>query len=355
MHSWVQPVRIGMVGAGANTRQKHIPGFRNIPGVEIVVVCNRSEVSSRAVAQEFHIPRIARRWEEVVAAPDVDAVVIGTWPYLHAEVTVAALAHKKHVLTEARMASTLQEAKQMWQASLEHPDVVAQVVPAPMSLDVDQTVQQLLEEGALGQLREILVTHASGCYADATAPLTWRQDDELSGINILALGIVHEIVQRWLGQDPLWVSADAAIFTTERVHPQTGKNKPVAIPESLSVLGRYPSGARLLYHLSGVEAGSGRGEIRLNGSKACLRFDFSSGGLYRTDVSDQEEHRLDIPAHLKRGWRVEEDFINSIRTGAPVLFTSFDQGLRYMTFVDAVWNSWKDGGRRINVRVDTRV
>ena len=33
---------IGLVGAGANTRLKHIPGFQEIDGVEVVAVCNRS-------------------------------------------------------------------------------------------------------------------------------------------------------------------------------------------------------------------------------------------------------------------------------------------------------------------------
>ena len=32
------PVRVGIVGAGDNTRKKHIPGLRAIPGVEIAAV-----------------------------------------------------------------------------------------------------------------------------------------------------------------------------------------------------------------------------------------------------------------------------------------------------------------------------
>ena len=62
-----KPVRIGIIGAGRNTRSRHIPGFRAIPGVEIVVVCNRSEESSRKVADEFRIPRIAGKWHSVVS------------------------------------------------------------------------------------------------------------------------------------------------------------------------------------------------------------------------------------------------------------------------------------------------
>ena len=45
-------IRVGLIGAGANTKLQHIPGFKNIDGVEIVSVTNRSIASSQAVADE---------------------------------------------------------------------------------------------------------------------------------------------------------------------------------------------------------------------------------------------------------------------------------------------------------------
>src|SRR5437773_10225254 len=99
-----RPLRVGLVGAGDNTRRRHIPGLRALPDVEILAVCNRRPDSTAAVAHDFSIPRTFARWEDLVADPDVDAVVIGTWPYLHCPITLAALAAGKHVLTEARMA-----------------------------------------------------------------------------------------------------------------------------------------------------------------------------------------------------------------------------------------------------------
>ena len=39
-----------MVGAGGNTRLKHLPGFKAIPGVELVAVCNRTRASGEKVA-----------------------------------------------------------------------------------------------------------------------------------------------------------------------------------------------------------------------------------------------------------------------------------------------------------------
>ena len=93
-------VRVGIVGAGTNTRVRHIPGLRAVTGVEIVSVSNRTTASSERVAKEFSIPQVVERWQDLVASPDIDAVMIGTWPNMHCEVTCAALAAGKHVLCE---------------------------------------------------------------------------------------------------------------------------------------------------------------------------------------------------------------------------------------------------------------
>ena len=84
------PLRIGFIGAGANTRTRHLPGFKEIPGVVLAAVCNRTEESSRKVAQAFGIPVVAPDWRAIIDSPTIDAVCIGTWPNLHAELTIAA-------------------------------------------------------------------------------------------------------------------------------------------------------------------------------------------------------------------------------------------------------------------------
>src|SRR5580700_8183169 len=110
-------LRIGLIGAGGNMRARHVPGFRAVPDVDLVAVCNRRPESTAAAAREFGIGRTHEHWEDLVSAPDLDAVVIGTWPYLHCPITLAALAAGKHVLTEARMAMNASEAHQMHAAS----------------------------------------------------------------------------------------------------------------------------------------------------------------------------------------------------------------------------------------------
>src|SRR5215813_14247239 len=127
----MQTIRIGVVGAGGNTRLHHIPKLKKIAGVEIAAVANRSRASSERVAQEFGIPRVHDKWQDLVKDPGIDAVVIGTWPYMHCPITLAALDAGKHVLTEARLAMNSKEARQMLAASRARPNLITQVVPGP--------------------------------------------------------------------------------------------------------------------------------------------------------------------------------------------------------------------------------
>src|SRR4051794_34482486 len=87
-----QRLRIGLIGAGGNTRSRHIPGLLAQEDVDIVAVCNRRPESTAAVARELRIERTYAHWQELVADPEIDAIVIGTWPYLHCPITIAALA-----------------------------------------------------------------------------------------------------------------------------------------------------------------------------------------------------------------------------------------------------------------------
>lgn len=271
-------LRIGIIGAGANTRAKHIPEFKKIAGVEVTVVCNRTIESGKKVAKEFGLPFVTTSAKDIIESPDIDAVCIGTWPNMHAKLAVAALRAGKHVLTEARMARSLAEAEMMLEESNQRPNLVAQIVPAPMSLPFDATMIELLTRGTLGTLREIFLTATTEGLADSALPLSWRQDLTLSGKNTLYLGIYYEMALRWLGFGVASVMADAAIFTKER-KDEEGVPEPTTIPESLSVLGNYADGARLIAHFSGVERTGARGEIRLNGSKAGLRLDLLKNEL----------------------------------------------------------------------------
>jgi predicted dehydrogenase len=329
-------IRIGIVGAGANTRLRHIPGFRAIDGVEVVGLVNRSAESSQRVAKEFGVPKTYPDWQALVADPDVDAVMIGTWPYLHCDVACAALAAGKHVLTEARMAATAAEARKMLAASQANPKLVAQVVPSPFGLESGARVRSLIDDHFLGEMREVIVLCADDAVWDYSKPLHWRQDKRLSGVNIMALGILHETAMRWIpAVERLY--AQTTIFEPTRPDLDAGHQVPVTVPESVQIVTQHAGGVRGIYHCSGVEiCGPGK-QIHMYGSRGTIKVEF--GATEKVFVAHHDGgglKELPIPAELKGGWRVEAEFIGAIRGEETVKFTDFETGVKYMEFTEAV-------------------
>ena len=142
-----QEIRVGLIGAGKNTRERHIPGFQKIQGMEVAAVANRSRESGRTVADQFNIPTVYDHWQELLEDESINAVCIGTWPNMHRTLTVAALEKGKHVLCEARMATNAQEAREMLNASRLRPELVAQIVPSPFTFKVDRILKDMISDG----------------------------------------------------------------------------------------------------------------------------------------------------------------------------------------------------------------
>ena len=334
-----QRVRVGIVGAGANTRLRHIPGLRAISGVELVGVVNRSLESTARAAREFSIPQTYPDWQALVQDPDVDAVCIGTWPNLHADVTCAALAAGKHVLCEARMARNAAEAHRMLKASQARPDLIAQIVPSPFGLVQDAFVRQLMTDNYLGEIREVVVIGADDTVWDYSQELHWRQDTNLSGVNILTLGILHESLCRWVPQ-PVSVFAQSTTFEPTRPAPATCSVVPVTVPDSVQILTQLPGGGRGIYHISGaVLFGPGK-QIHLYGRNGTIKYLISpKEELWCGRVGDSDLKRIDLTPEHQGRWRVEEEFINAIRGKETVHLTDFATGVAYMEFTEAVARS----------------
>ena len=333
-----ETVKVGIIGAGGNTRSKHIPGLQAIDDVEIVGVCNRSQESSQRVADEFGIPKTYDNWQEAIADPDTNAIVIGTWPYMHCRATVAALRANKHVMCEARMAMNAKEAHIMRMVSRQKTHLIAQIVPSPMTLRVDNTIKRLIAEGYLGDVLAI-EARAGGAFLDSESPLQWRQDFDLSGLNIMSMGIWYEALMRWVGE-ATQIMAMGKTFVKMRPDAD-GVMRSVRIPEHIDVVGDLACGAQLHIQVSTVAGLAGAPEVYIFGSDGTLRF--SGNKLYGGKKGDAELSEIDIPDAEAGAWRVEEEFVNAIRGGEVITHTDFDTGVKYMEFTEAVTRSMQSG------------
>lgn len=341
MPTRIGPLRVGFVGAGANSRLHHIPKLKAIEGVETLGVANRSRASGERVAAEFGLPRVYDAWMDLIDDPDIDAVCIGTWPYMHAPVTLAALDAGKHVLCEARMAMNALEAHAMLDASRSHPELVAQLVPSPFTFKVDQTIQDLIADGYLGQVLSVNVRVAGRGFVDRTSPLTWRQDRDVSGFNTMTMGIWYEALLRWVGEATS-VQARTRVQVPQR-KDEHGALRAVSVPDHVDVLCEMACGATANMQFTAVQGLGPSGEVWLFGSEGTLALNADTLTLRGGRRGDREVQEIAIPPEKQDHWRVEEEFVASVRDGAPVVRTDFLTGVKYMEWTEAVIRSAQEG------------
>jgi predicted dehydrogenase len=333
-------IRVGLIGAGANVQDVQIPGLRRMPGVEIVAVANRSLASSRSVADAFGIPRAYAHWGELLDEGDVDAVLIGTWPYMHRTLTLEALDHGKHVLCQARMANDAAEARAMLDASLRHPDLVCQLVPTSTSYSLDNVLQRLIADGILGELLSVEIQRVGRSFPDFGGELDWRHDIEYSGVNALNLGSTYESMMRWVGRATR-VMAMAKTHVPFR-RDASGQPRSVHIPDHFDILYELPNDAQVHMRMSETTGLAAGNHTWLHGSEGTIHVD-ARQAIFAGGRGDRELAPVPNPPEGQASYRVEEEFIRAIRGLEEVTQLPFAAGVHYMEWTEAVLQSARTG------------
>lgn len=329
-------ITVGVIGAGANTQKLHIPNLQAQKNVEVVAVANRSMASSQKVAKMFGIAQATDNWEDIVYDDEIDAVCIGTWPYMHAPLTIAALESGKHVLCEARMAMNSAEAQAMFETARLHPTLVAQIVPAPQTLEFDRTIIDLISEGYIGNLitLEVRITTASN-FPQWNSPVQWRHDRDLSGNNIMFMGIWYETVMRWVGT----ARTVQAIGQNVVAHRKQARRRvAMTIPDHVDVLCEMEQGGQMRMCVSNVIGLVPEVDVYICGTEGTIRLSGNDGPL-QLEAGRRGRKKLTplkVAKKNRGGWRVEEEFINAIRGRETISHTDFATGLKYMEWIDAV-------------------
>jgi predicted dehydrogenase len=332
------PICLGVIGAGKNSIDVHIPNFVQLPDVTLAGICNRSQASGAAVAAKFNAAQVTIKPDEIFANPDINAILIGTWPDQHHDLVIRALDAGKHVLCEARMAMDLTQALAMQRSAKAHPQLVAQLVPAPYTFPFDKTIIRLLKDGTLGDVLAIDVQHNSNDFLDKDQALSWRQDISKSGKNILSMGIWYESIMRWLGE-ACDVFALGKIYQVTRFDAETKKDVAIYIPQHIDILANYAGNFQLHLQCSAITGLAASNFLWIYGSKATLCVDFKANTLLLGKRGDTELKHYAMQPEDIGSWQVEKDFVAAIREQKPVTLTNFADGVKYMAFTEAVQQS----------------
>lgn len=331
-----EPIRLGFIGAGGICEQRHLPNLAKMPGVELVAVCNRSPGSSRRSQEKWGFARAADDWQQVIAASDIDAVFIGTWPYLHCELSLAALAAGKHVFCQARMCMDWAEACRMVAAANAHPQQVTMVCPSPFRVRWERTIQELLASERFGRLLSVTLTSMTAANRDPHQ-ISWRERSELSGLNILQVGIYAETLNAWCGDYELLTATTA---TPLQKSDAQGQPVEISIPQIVSVTGTLRGGIPCTEFHTGLASGYERAEILLYGSTATVRVDLLAQQISLHSARSPNGEVIDAAGD---DWQVEAEFLAAVRAARGGLSwqtrPNFVEAARYMRKMQAIHDS----------------
>jgi len=104
-------MKVAIIGAGLQCRRR-APVVKASPGCELKIIVAEHLDHARKAAADMDC-EAGDRWQEAATRDDVDCVLVCTPPHLHAQISVTAMQHGKHVLCEKPMTRTLEESVSM--------------------------------------------------------------------------------------------------------------------------------------------------------------------------------------------------------------------------------------------------
>lgn len=213
------PVRVGVIGAGAITQVAHLPVLRKLKGIEVVAICDTDMPKARALADRFKVPDAFSDIEELLEYEELDAIAICTPNHLHEPHVMAALSANLHVFVERPLALNAAEVQQVLRAAEKKKRVLMVALNHRYRVDV-QIVRSFVQSGELGKVQS--VRGSWHVFRPSRSQLGWRtRRDEAGGGAILDLGYAILDLGLWLadGPKPLRVSASLDISSDGSVEP----------------------------------------------------------------------------------------------------------------------------------------
>jgi len=337
-------IRLGIIGAGGFTKGRVLPNFQKLPDVDVVVVCNRHLESAQHVAGQFNIPDATDNYRAVLERSDVDAVFIGTPPYLHKEAVLGALDTGKHVLCQTRIALTPEEAHEMHEAAqaAAKRGVKAMLArPAPYAR-YQKYLSHLIESGHFGELRQVMGYCIWPNYAKRDTPRDYRQTHGVFGpYNAMQLGLYWDVMSPWVGTAQR-VLAHGHTFVTERPDGVGGPLAPVEKPDSITAIAETDRGivASNVQWWAGL---FGTNRVELYGEEATAIYYNQDDLLVGARAGDAKLEPMNVPAEYDDPWHVEADFAALIRGDLQEAPFTFMDGIRNMEYLKAVNESVNEG------------
>jgi predicted dehydrogenase len=157
---------------------------------------------------------------------------------------------------------------------------------------------------------------------------------------VLNVGGTYESVMRWLGPGNRVMAQTRVQIPTRR--DEQGRSRAATIPDHVEVLYELANGAPVHMKFSETTGLSRGNDIWIHGSEGTIHVD-NEQRIFVGKRGDRALAELPNPREQQTFHRVEEEFINAIRGREPVTMNTFEIGVRYMEWTEAIYRSAASG------------
>ena len=204
-------VRLGILGCGSIARAAHLRSLARIRGGQVIAFADTTAANLDAARPLAPGARAVADYGDVLAMPEVDAVIIALPPALHASAAIAALNQGKHVYVEKPLATSVNDASRVLEAA-RRSGLIAMMGFNYRHNPLVQRARSAIGAGAVGtpvSVRTVFTTPARAIPA-------WKRQRESGGGVLLDLAVHHiDLIRFLLGTEVAHVSADVLSARSE--------------------------------------------------------------------------------------------------------------------------------------------
>ncbi len=261
-------IGVGIIGSGKIALANHVPGVGLCANARITALCDSNPQLLKEAGTHVPGAALCPDFHELLRRDDVQAVIISTPNFLHAEIALAAIAAGKHVLCEKPIAMNLAESRHMYQAA-EAAKVRHMAAFTYRFVPAMRYMHHLVTDGAIGRPYHF---RANRFQDWGDRGLGWRQTRKLAGTGEMGDMLSHRIDYGHLLIGPIQrLAADWRIFVPHR------GGKPADVDDWIAILARFKHDVSGVLESSKLTTGRGEGAgsqdyCEVNGEAGSLVF-----------------------------------------------------------------------------------
>jgi len=339
-------LNVGVIGTGMG--RLHISDYRNVPGVEVLAVCDLNEKELNEQADRLNVPLRFTDYRQLLAVEELDAVSVVVPNDLHKEMTLAALERGLHVLCEKPMATNAADADEMVAAARQAGKRL--MIHMVLRFKAEYAAMKRLAES--GRLGEVYCAEAAMIRRRSVPALHFSRDAVMGrgewfvtaarsgGGALMDIGVHILDLAWWLMGAPKPLTALGSTFL--KIAPDLLAKRRIAIDVDEMVTGQINcEGGRTIHFTAAWCCNMKKGHsLRIFGTEAGISA--MPPMLHYNDGDKEIDEPLD-PLGAKHACTPQQHFVDCIRDPEMPLTASGEECLWVARMLDAIKESARTG------------